>query len=68
MPAGERNGRGDDFARLGVVGAAFVDGANFVEGVGVAAGDQVVVVVDQALGGGEGAELVTGGEAEAVHG
>jgi hypothetical protein len=35
--------------------------------MGVAAGDQLAVFVDQALGGGEGAELVAGGEAETVH-
>jgi len=67
VPAGERNGRGDDFT-IGAVGAAFVDGADLIEAVGVAAGDQLVVFGDQALGGGEGAERVAVGEAVAVHG
>ena len=67
MPAGERHGWGDYFA-LSVVGAAFVDGADLINGKGVAGGDQLVIFSEQALSSSKGAELVAGCEAVAVHG
>ena len=67
VPAGERHGWGDYFA-LSVVGAAFVDGADLIYGVRVAGGNQLVIFSEQAFSSGEGAELVAGVEAEAVHG
>ena len=68
MPAGERSGWRDHLASLGVVFAAFVDGADFIDGMSVAGGDQLVVFSDEALGSGESAELGAGCEAETVHG
>ena len=67
MPAGERHWWGDDFP-LSVVGAAFVDDANLINGKGVAGGNQLVVFSEQALSSSKGAELVAGVEAVAVHG
>ena len=67
MPAGERHWWGDYLA-LSVIGAAFVNDADLIYGVGVAVGDQLVIFSEQALSGSEAAELVAGVEAETVHG
>ena len=68
MPAVEHGGRRDHLASLGVIGAALGDGANLINGEGVAGGDQLAVFGDQALGLGQGAELSAGLEFVAVHG
>ena len=44
------------------------DGADLINGMGVAGGDQLAIVSDQALGLGQGAELGAGLEFVAVHG
>ena len=68
MPAADHSGRRDHNASLGVIGAALGDGANLINGMGVAGGDQLAFVGDQALSLGQGAELGAGLEAVAVHG
>ena len=68
MPAADHSGRRDHLASFGVVGAAFSDGADLINGKGVAGGDQLAVFGDQALSLGQGAELGAGLEFVAVHG
>ena len=66
MPAVKGHWWGDCNA-LGVVGAAFVDDADLINGVGVAGGKQLVVN-HQTLSSGEGKELGAGWELITVHG
>lgn len=68
MPTGERRRRCDHLTGFRVVGAAFTDQADLVQGVAVAGGDQVAVFGDQPLGGSKAAELFLGVKAVAVHG
>ena len=52
VPAAQQHGWGDHLACVGVVGAASVDGADHIQGVGVAGGegmrDAIIVGVKQA--------------------
>lgn len=68
MPAVNHSGRRDHLASLGVISAALGDGADLINGMGVAGGDQLVIFSDQALSLGQGAELSAGWESVAVHG
>ncbi len=55
VPAAQQHGWGDHLAGVGVVGAAFVDGADDIQGVGVAGGEHHGVAV--VIGGSEASSI-----------